>query len=327
MNEKVIGDYSGANSIDGANHYLLIQPGNSSTAYNKINRNVFLGITAQPVDISSNQTLTNKIIGITNTVTSLDTSFTLQDNSDNTKQVQFQLSGITTGTTRTYTFPNVSDTLVTLTATQTLTNKTLTAPAITGGSIDNATITVDSIAGHSSSTIVTIANLQISNGVLNSANSVTSTSIAAGAVQPQALQSGSGSGWSWATYSPTLSNITIGNGTVVAKYIQTGKQVTARITITFGSTSAMGTTPQISLPVSASSGYLAGAESYGTAQILHNGNYINPAVTIVVDTNNVEAYAIDTSTTYAKYADITSSVPFSWGTGDALYFYLSYEAA
>ncbi len=53
-----------------------------------------------------------------------------QDNSDATKQLQFQLSGITTATTRTLTVPNVSDTIVVLADTQTLTNKTLTSPAI-----------------------------------------------------------------------------------------------------------------------------------------------------------------------------------------------------
>lgn len=57
-------------------------------------------------------TLTNKTLGNTNTITLKDTLFTLQDDGDTTKQAQFQLSGITTGTTRTYTLPNIACTLL-----------------------------------------------------------------------------------------------------------------------------------------------------------------------------------------------------------------------
>lgn len=59
-----------------------------------------------------------------------DSLFSLFDNSDATKLLQFQLSGITTGTTRTLTVPDASTTLVGTDTTQTLTNKTLTAPVI-----------------------------------------------------------------------------------------------------------------------------------------------------------------------------------------------------
>lgn len=61
--------------------------------------------------ISATQTLTNKTIDNTNTITLKDTLFTLQDDGDTTKQVQFQLSGVTTGTTRTLTVPDASGTI------------------------------------------------------------------------------------------------------------------------------------------------------------------------------------------------------------------------
>ena len=64
------------------------------------------------------QTLTNKTL--------TDSTTFLQDDSDNTKKLQFQLSGITTGTTRTLTAPDANTTIVGTDATQTLTNKTFT---------------------------------------------------------------------------------------------------------------------------------------------------------------------------------------------------------
>ena len=75
-------------------------------------------------------------------LTTLDTLFTLQDDGDATKQLQFQLSGITTGTMRTLTVPDASTTLVGTDTTQTLTSKTLTSPTITGATITTPTITV-----------------------------------------------------------------------------------------------------------------------------------------------------------------------------------------
>jgi len=54
-------------------------------------------------------------IGNGSTITIKDANFTLQDDADTTKQAKFQLSGITSGQTRTYTLPNTSDALATQT--------------------------------------------------------------------------------------------------------------------------------------------------------------------------------------------------------------------
>jgi len=63
-----------------------------------------------------------------------DATFYLQDDGDATKQLQFQLSGITTGTTTTVTIPNGNTTMVGTDLTQTLSNKTHRATTITGSS-------------------------------------------------------------------------------------------------------------------------------------------------------------------------------------------------
>lgn len=82
------------------------------------------------VGTDSSQSLTNKTLNNTNVITVKDANFAMQDDTDTTKQLQFQLSGITTSTTRTLTIPDASDTIVVLAASQILTNKTLTAPVM-----------------------------------------------------------------------------------------------------------------------------------------------------------------------------------------------------
>lgn len=63
------------------------------------------------------QTLKNKIFE--------DASTSFMDDVDNTKLMKFQISQLTTGTTRTLTIPDANDTLGLLAATQTFTNKTI----------------------------------------------------------------------------------------------------------------------------------------------------------------------------------------------------------
>jgi len=77
------------------------------------------------VGTAVSQTLSNKTIDNSNSVTVQDANLTIQDNGDNTKQAKFEASGITTGTTRTFSLPDADTQLVGNATTQTLSNKTL----------------------------------------------------------------------------------------------------------------------------------------------------------------------------------------------------------
>jgi C1q domain len=184
-----ITDLTAIPSVDRTANVLEIVDVAGNTNY-KVTPNNLLGFTGgAPVSTTDTQTLTNKTLGNTNVLTLKDTLFTLQDDGDTTKQAQFQLSGISTATTRTYTLPNSTSTLVDLITAQTLTNKTLTSPVINTATISNPTLTVDTISGFTTSTIVSIAGLSISSGVLNSNNSVKTTNIQDAAVTSPKLQS------------------------------------------------------------------------------------------------------------------------------------------
>ena len=172
-------------SVDRAADSFLVYD-DSGASLERTTVNYALDLTSHPVGINDVQIFTNKTLGITNTITASDSLFTLQDNSDNTKQAQFQLSGITTGTTRTYTLPNASSTLVDLSSSQTLTGKTLTSPTINTATIANPTLTVDSINEYTAAAGVTIDGVLLKDSNMNGSY-ITDASIATAKVADSAI--------------------------------------------------------------------------------------------------------------------------------------------
>jgi hypothetical protein len=129
----------------------------------------------------------------------------------------------------------------------------------------------------------------------------------------------------WTTWAPTYANLTVGSGTVVARYIQVGDLVTARYSIVFAGDSAMGTAPTVSMPVTAISANsntplgLLRIEDAATANFV---GHVNQASTTTFGTQVHSA-----SGTYVGPLGITSTVPMTWTTSDVLAFEAIYEAA
>jgi hypothetical protein len=317
MATQTIHGYSAATGIDPVGDYFLIDPASTGN-YNKINRNIALGITGAPLGTTDSQAVSNKTIGNTNGITVKDGSFTLQNSSDTTKIGVFSLAGNTTGTTRTYTLPNASVTLASLTGTETLSGKTITSPTITGGTIDNSTITVDSISGHTTSTIVTVGGVQMNNGVVATTGAVNTNSIAAGAVVPNSLVGSSGTGWTWQSWTPTWTNLTIGNGTLVAKYCQIGKVVFFQLSLIFGNTTAIGSNAvQFSLPAETSTSYLVQSP---IAQFTYfSGSSVYVGLAKWQSSSLLYLTVNNGSATYDTVSDIGTTIPFTWGTTNQLF--------
>jgi hypothetical protein len=131
----------------------------------------------------------------------------------------------------------------------------------------------------------------------------------------------------WLDWSPTWTNVTIGNATVVAKYMMDKTVIRWRMEVILGNTSSIAGSVQFSVPFATSfttstpvagSGYLldSGTASYSSIPIFVSTTAIRPTINSYDPTLGALAYA--------KQAYATNTVPFTWTTSDAFQMFGSY---
>lgn len=196
---------------------------------------------------TTTDTLSNKTLDNTTSLTIKDVNFVIQDDGDTTKQAKFQVSSIATGTTKTFTFPDVTDTLVTLTATQTLTNKSLvdTSTAIVDAGDNTKQIKFD--AAGTTGTSTTILSSQTTNRTITLPDRAITvnlgTSIDSGAASNGQFLTADGAGGS----SFTTSTASLTAGYDALNYSLTGTVATNALTVSLKT--AAGATPSGGDPV------------------------------------------------------------------------------
>lgn len=112
------------------------------------------------------------------------------------------------------------------------------------------------------------------------------------------------------SYTPTLAGITIGNGSVVATYLQIGKFCIYQIKVTWGTTTSSSGNVTITLPVAAQNAASATGCNYSYGNdVSANTSYIMRAVETDASTL-LMCYGTTTN------SPISSTQPFTWANTD-----------
>ena len=133
-----------------------------------------------------------------------------------------------------------------------------------------------------------------------------------------------GGAFTYATYTPTFTNFTKGNATIVARYAESGKAVNVFVEVILGSTSSVTGSVTVSLPVTAATNAL---NSRGIGGCADSGVRTYSAVAVLNSTTAVEIKPLAASLAHVAEDDMSSTTPMTWTTNDRFFFNLTYEAA
>jgi hypothetical protein len=127
----------------------------------------------------------------------------------------------------------------------------------------------------------------------------------------------------WTSYTPTITNLTLGNGVLVAKYKKIGKTVFVEARVVFGSTTSLTGSPIFYLPSNQS----LPLNGRANVVILDSGANYFKGMSADVSVNYFYIYAELASGSYVSYASISSTVPMTWTTNDTISISFFYEEA
>jgi len=130
--------------------------------------------------------------------------------------------------------------------------------------------------------------------------------------------------YTYQSWTPTLTNLTLGNGTMTGRYIQIGKFVHATLSLTWGSTTSSSGAWEFSSPVTMAT---PNNTYIGTARILDAGTTNFAGMVLVLTSTKLIAFSQYVGNTYSEAANIATTSPFTWTTNDNLSFSITFEAA
>lgn len=136
----------------------------------------------------------------------------------------------------------------------------------------------------------------------------------------------------WTTWTPTWGGLTVGNGTVIARYFRVGNTVSFRLLFTAGGTSVFAGTFTFSLPVAIRNDYAAGLEGIHSQVVLVDGGSaatrtVGGAYVASAGSSTVGMIVDRLGGTYATAAVVNTTTPWTWAATDTISVTGTYEAA
>jgi hypothetical protein len=127
----------------------------------------------------------------------------------------------------------------------------------------------------------------------------------------------------YTSYTPSLTGITLGNGTLTGKYMRLGKMCQGEAIVVFGSTTSVTGIPEIGLPFTSTTS----TNNPIQCTLLDNGTAVYLGLSYLQSATTMRILTINTAGSYAVEAGVSSTVPFTWATADRINVNFCFEVA
>jgi len=148
---------------------------------------------------------------------------------------------------------------------------------------------------------------------------------------PQRLEVYNGTAWvdfdlAGTSFTPTFTNLTVGNGTLAAKYHRFGSFVYVEVRLTWGSTTAITGSVDMTFPFTSTT-YVSG-HFMGMTRYIDSGSSQYIGTMVYINTTTIRWQRQTTAgTVEIRGAEISAAAPFTWTTNDIMTCQYMYEAA
>ncbi len=133
----------------------------------------------------------------------------------------------------------------------------------------------------------------------------------------------------WFNYTPNWTNLTVGTGpTQAGRFIMQGKQVVFNYNLKMGTSPSVSGDASLTIPITAANLVLGASQQHvGMGLVYDNNVTITTIFCTLASTTSLSVRVVRTDATYSTFANFSSTVPFTWAVNFVVSFEVTYESA